>query len=185
MQPFLDSTAILDDGAELASRMQRDGYLFLRGLLPKDVLEDLRMTWLGTIAEAGWVDTDHPLEDGVADMNGFCVEPQPHYMDVYFRVYRQQQFHALQHHPNLIGLFERMWGTPGTPADPGSLRLVSVMLNLMANNRYAATRRRRAIAPKPAKVSRQTDVGSGTSAPTGPSVLPKFCCTMIRSPPVT
>ena len=35
MQPFLDSTDVLDDGAALASRLQRDGYLFLRGLLPK------------------------------------------------------------------------------------------------------------------------------------------------------
>ena len=32
--PFLDSTAVADDGPELRRRMQRDGYLFVRGLLP-------------------------------------------------------------------------------------------------------------------------------------------------------
>ena len=30
--PFLDSTAAVGDGAELSRRMQRDGYLFVRGL---------------------------------------------------------------------------------------------------------------------------------------------------------
>ena len=34
MEPFLDSTDIVDDGPALAGRMERDGYLFVRGLLP-------------------------------------------------------------------------------------------------------------------------------------------------------
>ena len=115
MRPFLDSTDLVNDGPELRRRMQRDGYLFLRGLMPKDVLEDLRLEWLSTIRDAGWVSGDHPLEDAVADLSGFCVEPEPKYMEVYFRIYRQQQFHALQHHPNLIGLFERMLAEPVLP----------------------------------------------------------------------
>ena len=115
MRPFLDSTDVVSEGPELQERLQRDGYLFIRGLLPKDVLEDLRLKWLRTIRDAGWVSRNHPLADGVADLNGFCVEPEPKYMDVLFEVYRLQQFHAIQHHPALIGLFERMWGEPVLP----------------------------------------------------------------------
>ena len=115
MNPFLDSTDVVNDGAELQRRMDRDGYLFIRGLLPADVLERLRMQILEIVREAGWIQADTPLEDAVADLNGFCVEPQPEYMDVYARMYALPDFHALQQHPNLIELFERMVGESVLP----------------------------------------------------------------------
>ena len=37
MQPFVDSTDLIMDGAALAQRMDRDGYLFIRDLLPMDL----------------------------------------------------------------------------------------------------------------------------------------------------
>ena len=77
MQPFLDSSAAANDGAVLHTRMQRDGYLFMRGLLPVDVVEGLRMQLLVLAGEAGWVLADTPLEDALADLDGFCVEPEP------------------------------------------------------------------------------------------------------------
>ena len=36
MKPFIDSSPSDPDGAALAARMRRDGYLFLPGLLPRD-----------------------------------------------------------------------------------------------------------------------------------------------------
>ncbi|NDC64937.1 MAG: phytanoyl-CoA dioxygenase, partial [Planctomycetia bacterium] len=36
MRPFLDSTEYLDDASELKRRLERDGYIFLRGLLPRE-----------------------------------------------------------------------------------------------------------------------------------------------------
>ena len=112
MNPFLDSTDVVDDGAEVHRRVERDGYLFIRGLLPADLLERLRMQILEIAREAGWVKAGTPLADAVADLNGFCVEPESAYMDVYARMYALPDFHALQHHPNLVGLFERMLGEP-------------------------------------------------------------------------
>ncbi len=108
MQPFLDSTAVLEDGNELQKRMERDGYLFVRALLPADILESLRLKVLEIGSEVGWVRADTPLGEAVADLNSFCVEPEPQYMHVYNRMYCLREFHAIQHHPNLVGLFERM-----------------------------------------------------------------------------
>ena len=34
MEPFVDSTDIVMDGPALAARMDQDGYLFIRGLVP-------------------------------------------------------------------------------------------------------------------------------------------------------
>ncbi len=109
MQPFLDSTNYLHDGAELHRRMERDGYLFMRSLLPAGVVEDLRMQILEIASAAGWVLPSRPLGDAVADLNGFCVEPEPEYMQKYHAMYKLPAFHAIQHHPNLMGLFERMF----------------------------------------------------------------------------
>ncbi|MEM7030028.1 MAG: phytanoyl-CoA dioxygenase family protein [Chloroflexota bacterium] len=110
MQPFLDSSDAIEDGPELAVRMDRDGYLFVRGLIPVDVVENLRMQILDIAQQAGWVKQDVPLEDAVADLNGFCVEPEPTYMQTYHQMYVLPDFHAFQHHPSILGLLERMAG---------------------------------------------------------------------------
>ena len=109
MQPYLDSSDVINDGAELLRRVQRDGYLFVPGLLPGEVLEEVRMQLLEIARDGGWVKRGTPLGGGVADLDGFCVEPEPKYMQTYHRMYRLVEFHALQHHPQLVGLFQRMF----------------------------------------------------------------------------
>ena len=115
MQPFLDSTDVVNDEIELRERAQRDGYLFIRGLLPTEVLESLRLQCLEIASDAGWVKKDTPLADAIADLDSFCVEPQPEYMGVYFHMYKLPEFQALQHHPNLIGVIEGILGEPVMP----------------------------------------------------------------------
>ena len=115
VKPYLDSTAVAGDGPELRARMDRNGYLFIRGLLPRDVLEDLRLDFLRIARDGGWVRRDARLEEARPDQSGFCVEPQPAYMEVYGRMYALQQFHAIQHRPELLELLERMCGEDVLP----------------------------------------------------------------------
>ena len=115
MPTFIDSTPIIDDPPALRDRMQRDGHLFVSGLLPADELEALRLRFLAIARDAGWVKADTPLEDAIADQDGFCVEPTPEYMDVYSRMYALPEFHALQHHPALVGLLEKLFDDPVLP----------------------------------------------------------------------
>lgn len=115
MQPFLDSTDVVDDALELRERAERDGYLFIRELIPTEVLESLRIQFLEIAQDAGWVQKDTPLEDAIADLNGFCVEPEPKYMGVYHHMYKLPEFHALQHHPNIVGVIEAILGEPVMP----------------------------------------------------------------------
>ena len=115
MQPFLDSTDALNDAIELRSRAERDGHLYLRALLPIETIERLRLQILGVAYEAGWVRSDAPLEEAFADLNRFCVEPNPDYMDVYARMYALPDFHAIQHHPKLIAVMESILGETVIP----------------------------------------------------------------------
>ena len=115
MQPFLDSADIVNDGPELQKRMDRDGYLFISGLLPSEPLEDVRIKLLKMMRDEGWVKANAPLGDGIADLNGFCVFPEDKYMVVNRGLNMLREFHALPHHPNIIGLMERMVGVPVMP----------------------------------------------------------------------
>ncbi|MFI4980666.1 MAG: phytanoyl-CoA dioxygenase family protein [Nevskiales bacterium] len=115
MQPFIDSSDIAQDGAALAARMRRDGYLFLPGLLPRADLVAVQRQ-IGEIArDAGWLRADRPVEEAVADLAGFCVDPEPRYLVTLRRINRLEDYHALKHHKALIGLFERMLGGPILP----------------------------------------------------------------------
>jgi ectoine hydroxylase-related dioxygenase (phytanoyl-CoA dioxygenase family) len=110
MRPFIDSSDLITDGAALAARMRRDGYLFLPRLLPRDDIAAVQRQ-IGMIArDAGWLRRDRPPEMAVADSAGFCVDPDPTYLETLRRINRLEDYHALKHHPVLIDLLERMLG---------------------------------------------------------------------------
>jgi hypothetical protein len=115
MQPFADSSHLISDGAALSERMRRDGYLFLPGLLPRDDVAAVQRQ-VGEIArDAGWLRRDQPLDAAIAEPAGFCVDPDPTYLTTLRRINRLEDYHALKHHPVLIGLLERMLGGPILP----------------------------------------------------------------------
>ena len=108
MQPFLDSSLVLGDMPELRARMARDGYLFLPGLMPRAPVAALQAE-IGAIArDAGWLVADAPVEEARADPAGFCVDPEPRYIEVLRRINRLEAYHALKHHPALIGFLEAL-----------------------------------------------------------------------------
>lgn len=115
MQPFVDSTGLIGDGAALAARMRQDGYLFLRGLLPADVLRAVQAQVGAIVRDAGWLQADAPVAEARADLAGFCVDPEPAYLETLRKINRLEDYHALKHHPALVGLFERMLGGPILP----------------------------------------------------------------------
>ena len=110
LRPFLDSTEFATDGAELARRMERDGYLFVRGLLPRAEVLALRRQFLERAASAGWLRRDRPLEDAVADPAMACKDPEPRYLEHFRGMWKLEALHRLKHHANVVGLFERMFG---------------------------------------------------------------------------
>lgn len=110
MQAFIESSGLVGDGAALAERMRRDGYLFLPGLLPRSDVATVQRQ-IGEIArDAGWLRRDRPVEDAIADVSGFCVDPDPIYLNTLRRINCLEDYHALKHHPGLIDVLERMLG---------------------------------------------------------------------------
>lgn len=104
-----------DTMAILASRLDRDGYLFLPGLLPVAAVANVQRQVGDVIRAHGWLKRCAPVSDARADPAGFCVDPEPKYVDVLRKINLLQDYHALKHHPALIDLFTALLGGPVLP----------------------------------------------------------------------
>ena len=110
MQPFLDSTSLAADPDALNERLDAEGYLFVRGLLPRPAVLDVRRQCRAVAAAGGWLDPAHPVDEGVANHAAACTDPEPRYVEVFRRLYVLEALHTLKHHPAILGFFERLFG---------------------------------------------------------------------------
>ena len=110
LRPFTESNDIVMDGRALAARIARDGYLFFRGLLPRDAVAKVRAQVLDHAARGGWLAEGHPIEASVAEKSRACKDPEPRYLEVFKAMWQLEALHRLKHHPNLIAVFERLLG---------------------------------------------------------------------------
>ena len=109
---FLDSTHLMEKGPAMAERLARDGYLFLRGLLPRETALEVRRRLLRKAAAGGWLDPVHPLDAGIANPASACKDPEERYMKVFRGLWSDEALHRLRTHPNALTLFERIFGEP-------------------------------------------------------------------------
>jgi hypothetical protein len=112
MQSFLDSTDLLDNGAALSERLKRDGYLFVRGLLPRSSILETRRRLLDKAAQGGWLDPASPVERGVANPSAACKDPEEAYMRVFRGLWADETLHRLRTHPDVMGFFDRIFDEP-------------------------------------------------------------------------
>ncbi len=102
----------MHDGAALRRRLEDDGYLFVRGLLPAETVLQTRRRLLEKAAGGGWLDTAHPLEAGIADPAAACKDPEDTYMRVFIDIWRDESLHRLRTHPDILAFFERIFAEP-------------------------------------------------------------------------
>jgi hypothetical protein len=101
LRPFLDSAPLLSQPEELRRRMRRDGYLFLRGLLPRDAVLSLRRRVLDICGRHGWLAPGADPLEGRAG-RAPTQEGKADYWPVYREVQLSEEFHMLAHHAALL-----------------------------------------------------------------------------------
>jgi len=114
---FTDSTPLLMAPNELRARADEEGFLFFKSFLPKDVLLELRGQILEIVDRYGWLKNGTERMDGIGDLEAIARDdsrdPKWKYIGVGEKAYRDVQhlelFHALQHHPRLIALYEKLF----------------------------------------------------------------------------
>ncbi|MDB5401387.1 MAG: hypothetical protein JWQ55_3405 [Rhodopila sp.] len=109
---FLDSTGLLDDGPALRVRLDRDGYLFICGLLPARAILAVRQRLLAKAEADGWLDPDSPVQAGIANPAAACKDPEDRYMRVFRNLWMDEELHRLRIHPVVTALFTRIFDEP-------------------------------------------------------------------------
>jgi ectoine hydroxylase-related dioxygenase (phytanoyl-CoA dioxygenase family) len=113
VRALTDSTALIDDVEGLRARLRRDGYLYLRGLLPADAVAQVRTDFVRTLETVGWIapeaTVDHPVPTELAVGEGV---DNTDYFPAYIELQRLQRFHELGHHPALVGVLRAIFGEP-------------------------------------------------------------------------
>ena len=109
-EPFRESTNDLNDAGRLRVRLAEDGYLFLRNLLPRQTILDVRTRLLGKAAEGGWLASGSSVADGIANPAAACKDPEPAYMSVFRGLWSDEALHRLRTAPPVLALFDRIFG---------------------------------------------------------------------------
>lgn len=116
-RPFLDSTDLLNDPEALRERAQAEGYLFFKQLLPAEDLLPVRDDLLDVVDAHGWLDRNHPKADGIVDLDALNkVGEKDMRTDIgvstamYDEVQKLYRVHKLPHHPNLLRVYETLFG---------------------------------------------------------------------------
>lgn len=115
MPAFQDSTDILTNGVALKERLDNDGYLFVRGLLPAEAIVEVRGRLLKTAAAGGWLDRSRPVEAAIANPASACKDPEAPYMEVFRSMWVDETLHRLRTHPDVLEFFARIFGEPALP----------------------------------------------------------------------
>lgn len=110
--PFRDSTPHLLDGPALRSALAEDGYLFLRGLLPREAILNVRARLLAKAAAGGWLDAEAPVASAIANLAAACKDPEPRYMRVFRDLWSDEALHRLRIDPAVMALFDRILDEP-------------------------------------------------------------------------
>jgi hypothetical protein len=115
---FIDSADLLSVPEALRARAAEEGYLYLKGLLPKDLILELRHEFLMVCSKYGWVDPSSDLMEGIGNAEairslfdeGKAKRGVGISLEAYADIQRLELFHSLPHHPNLISLYRVLVG---------------------------------------------------------------------------
>lgn len=124
MTEFEDSTGLISDIDALRLRMQRDGYLLLRGVLAVERVNELQLQILSILAEEGWLMDSQDVLERIANPAACCYSPQPEFRRVAQRIYRLEAFHAIPHQTAILELFREFFGTAPLPHPNSIARVV-------------------------------------------------------------
>ncbi|MDA0631314.1 MAG: hypothetical protein O2981_08075, partial [Proteobacteria bacterium] len=123
LQPFTDSSGLVDQPARLRDNLEKDGYLFLPGLLPRDAITSVFNDFANILVEAGVASREgeeqqlkpacRPFREGDAD-----------YFSVHDQLYKVEAFHALAHHADLLKVMEIIQGPGCFPHPLSIIRMV-------------------------------------------------------------
>lgn len=101
MNPFRELASGHMTPHALRARLETDGYVLIRELLPQDAVRQVLGEITRVISTAGWLIADRDPLDRIANLAAACGDPDPAFKRTYQEVFNLAAFHSLPHHPAL------------------------------------------------------------------------------------
>jgi ectoine hydroxylase-related dioxygenase (phytanoyl-CoA dioxygenase family) len=114
-----DSNQLLGDAAALRQRLQRDGFLFLRGLIDREAVTEARTTIMQYMSEQQALVPNEPVLEGVMPSGGKSVPMMGHK-----GITSVPQVRRVLAAPELFTIFEQVFDGPALTFDYKWLRAV-------------------------------------------------------------
>ena len=113
-EPMYEANELLNDAAAVRARLEADGYLFFRNIIPVERLLELRNQITTILAEQRWI------EDGAQRMRAKAIsrprrEGQPKFFRVHDRIIKLEALHSLAHDAQLMKLMRLVLGETAFP----------------------------------------------------------------------
>jgi ectoine hydroxylase-related dioxygenase (phytanoyl-CoA dioxygenase family) len=123
LREMFDASELRGDARQLQVRLQRDGYLFFRQLLPTGILLALRDQLTGILARRGWIRGGE--ERHLARVASLPHrEGDPEYIATLRETVRLESLHGLAHRPELMSVITSVLGEGAFPHPLSITRLV-------------------------------------------------------------
>lgn len=136
LQPMYEANELLADtsnaagaaethakASALRARLQADGYLFFRQIIPRQVLLELRDQITRILADIGWILGGERRM--AAEAIGMAQrEGEPGYFDALDRIVKLEALHSLAHEPHLLAVMRQVLGDSAFPHPLSITRLV-------------------------------------------------------------
>lgn len=113
---FEDSTPLLSDAMALRERVEADGFLFFRGLLPREDALEVRRQLLSVMRRFGWLVAGQDKDGGEVDLDAInLVSEEEMRLDIgvsdaaYKEAQKIEMVHRFPHHPNLLELYQMLF----------------------------------------------------------------------------
>jgi ectoine hydroxylase-related dioxygenase (phytanoyl-CoA dioxygenase family) len=120
---MFEANGLLGDKPRLRSRMESDGYLFFRGVIPTAKLKELKNDLTLILADQGWI-------KGGAQRMAAEAASLPHregealYLDALDQIVKLESLHSLAHEKNLLQVMRQVLGDSAFPHPLSIVRLV-------------------------------------------------------------
>jgi ectoine hydroxylase-related dioxygenase (phytanoyl-CoA dioxygenase family) len=123
LEPMYEANELLGNTCALRARLGSDGYLFLRSIVPANLLLELRDQITQILAEQGWI------MGGAERMQAKAIcrprrEGQPKFFAAHDRIVKLEALHSLAHEPNLMNVMRQALGDTAFPHPLSIVRLI-------------------------------------------------------------
>ena len=122
-EPMYEANELLGDEAAVRGRLETDGYLFFRNIIPAQLLLELRAQITDILADLGWI------EGGERSIQARAIcrprrEGQPKFFQAHDRIITLEALHSLAHESGLMNVMRQALGESVFPHPLSIVRLI-------------------------------------------------------------